>query len=89
MGYSFGYQGNLPAEVVAVLHGDVHSLPGLGAVGVHGIPRQEDALVGIEIFAHSLSDLNRACQRQAVSKYERRDHIPDTQSTSRNTRSQS
>src|SRR5436190_1485198 len=33
----------LPAEVVRVLHGDVHALAGLGAVRVAGVPRDEDA----------------------------------------------
>ena len=58
--------GEFPAEVEGVLHGDVHSLARLGAVGVAGITGDEDAggdaigrIVGnvVEPVAQALPDL--------------------------------
>ncbi|TKW49647.1 hypothetical protein CTA1_11398 [Colletotrichum tanaceti] len=59
LGDALDGQGDLPAEVVGVLHRDVHALAGLGGMGVDGVPGEEDAAVGVIRGADSLSDLSK------------------------------
>ena len=56
----------LPSQVEGVLHGHVHALPGLRAVGVTGVPGDEDAREAgfhlllrhvVELVAQTLADL--------------------------------
>jgi hypothetical protein len=50
-------EGDLPAQVIRVLHGDVHALACFGRVSVDGVAGEEDAFVGVESGADSLSNL--------------------------------
>lgn len=47
--------GDLPAQVVCVLHGDVHALAGFGGVRVDGVAGEEDPFLQAEAVAYALA----------------------------------
>ncbi len=71
LGNAIDNKTNLPAKIVAVLHGNVHALPRFGRVRVYSIPREKDAVVCAEAIANPLADLHRTCQRDKLINFPR------------------
>jgi hypothetical protein len=51
------HQSQLPAEVIAILHRNIHTLASLGRVCMYSISSQEYAALVMEVLADSLADL--------------------------------
>lgn len=50
-------EADLPAEVIAILHRDIHTLASFRRVRVHGVAGEKEPLVDAELRANSLANL--------------------------------
>lgn len=45
MGHALEYGSQFPAQVICILHADVHPLPGFGGMCVDSVAGEEDSIV--------------------------------------------